>query len=102
MFANDTRNKSLEKQYLTGKIELELTPQGTLAERIRAGGAGIPAFYTPTGYATPVQYGSIASRNDENGLVSYKPVFSRIALNAVSRKIILNQGKAVLSTENNT
>jgi 3-oxoacid CoA-transferase len=42
-------NKLLEKKYLTGDISIELCPQGTLAERIRAGGAGIPAFYTPTG-----------------------------------------------------
>lgn len=41
-------NKALEKKYLTGELAVELCPQGTLAERIRAGGAGIPAFYTPT------------------------------------------------------
>jgi 3-oxoacid CoA-transferase len=42
-------NKALEKKYLTGNIAIELCPQGTLAERLRAGGAGIPAFYTATG-----------------------------------------------------
>lgn len=42
-------NKSLEKKYLSGEIAIELCPQGTIAERIRAGGAGIPAFFTPTG-----------------------------------------------------
>lgn len=42
-------NKALEKKYLTGNIAIELCPQGTLAERLRAGGAGIPAFFTPTG-----------------------------------------------------
>jgi 3-oxoacid CoA-transferase len=42
-------NKALEKKYLDGDISIELCPQGTLAERLRAGGAGIPAFYTPTG-----------------------------------------------------
>lgn len=42
-------NKALEKKYLTGHTAIELCPQGTLAERLRAGGAGIPAFYTPTG-----------------------------------------------------
>lgn len=47
-------NAEFEKQYLTGQLELELTPQGTLAERIRAGGAGIPAFFTPTAYGTLV------------------------------------------------
>ena len=45
-------NKTFEKMYLSGELELELTPQGTLAERCRAGGAGIPAFYTPTAFAT--------------------------------------------------
>jgi 3-oxoacid CoA-transferase subunit A len=50
-------NKIFERLYLEGKLEVELCPQGTLAERIRAGGAGIPAFYTPTGYGTRRQEG---------------------------------------------
>lgn len=50
-------NTELVKQYLKGDLEVELTPQGTLAERIRAGGAGIPAFYTSTGYGTLIQEG---------------------------------------------
>src|SRR5947208_1191677 len=50
-------NKTFERLYLDGKLDVELTPQGTLAERIRAGGAGIPAFYTPTGYGTKVAEG---------------------------------------------
>ena len=50
-------NKLFETQYLSGELELELTPQGTLAERIRAGGAGIPAFYTKTGVGTVVADG---------------------------------------------
>lgn len=45
-------NKEFERQYLSGELELEFTPQGTLAEKLRAGGAGIPAFYTKTGYGT--------------------------------------------------
>lgn len=45
-------NKIFEQQFLSGELEVELCPQGTLAERIRAGGAGIPAFFTPTGYGT--------------------------------------------------
>lgn len=45
-------NRLLEQQYMKGEIELELVPQGTLAEKIRAGGAGIPAFFTPTGLGT--------------------------------------------------
>jgi 3-oxoacid CoA-transferase subunit A len=50
-------NKTFEKQYLDGELEIEFNPQGTLAERIRAGGAGIPAFYTKTGYGTIVADG---------------------------------------------
>src|SRR5665213_1584990 len=50
-------NKLFESLYLSGQLELELNPQGTLAERIRAGGAGIPAFYTPTGYGTRIAEG---------------------------------------------
>src|SRR5246127_1984544 len=50
-------NKLFEQQYLSGELELELNPQGTLAERIRAGGAGIPAFYTKTGVGTIVAEG---------------------------------------------
>jgi len=50
-------NKLFEEQLLAGDLEVELTPQGTLAEKMRAGGAGIPAFYTATGYGTPVGEG---------------------------------------------
>lgn len=50
-------NALFEKQLLDGELEVELTPQGTLAEKLRAGGAGIPAFYTATGYGTPVGEG---------------------------------------------
>jgi 3-oxoacid CoA-transferase len=55
-------NKKLEERYLTGQIAIELCPQGTLAERIRAAGAGIPAFYTPTGVSTFIQTGEIPTR----------------------------------------
>jgi 3-oxoacid CoA-transferase subunit A len=50
-------NKLFEKLVLSGELEVELNPQGTFAERIRAGGAGIPAFYTPTGYGTMIAEG---------------------------------------------
>jgi 3-oxoacid CoA-transferase subunit A len=50
-------NKEFERQYLSGELELEFNPQGTLAERLRAGGAGIPAFFTRTGYGTIVSEG---------------------------------------------
>jgi len=52
-----SENALFEKQLLSGELEVELTPQGTLAEKLRAGGAGIPAFYTATGYGTPVAEG---------------------------------------------
>jgi 3-oxoacid CoA-transferase len=61
-------NKALEKKYLSGNIAIELCPQGTLAERLRAGGAGIPAFFTPTGVRTyhtqPAQSGSKTKTNN--------------------------------------
>ncbi len=60
-------NDLFEKQYLSGELELELVPQGTFAERIRAAGAGIPAFYTPTGYGTPVSEGGLVIKYDKNG-----------------------------------
>lgn len=50
-------NETFEKQFLGGELEVDLTPQGTLAEKLRAGGAGIPAFFTPTGYGTKVAEG---------------------------------------------
>lgn len=50
-------NKEFERQFLSGELEVELIPQGTLAERIRAGGAGIPAFYSPAGVGTPLAEG---------------------------------------------
>ena len=50
-------NKEFERQVLSGEVEVELIPQGTLAEKIRAGGAGIPAFYTPAGVGTPIADG---------------------------------------------
>ncbi|KAJ5974665.1 Coenzyme A transferase [Penicillium waksmanii] len=62
-------NKALEKKYLSGNIAIELCPQGTLAERLRAGGAGIPAFFTPTGVHTYIQEGKIPVRMDESGKV---------------------------------
>lgn len=58
-------NKEFERQFLSGELEVELVPQGTLAERIRAGGAGIPAFYTPAGVGTPVADGKEVRRFGE-------------------------------------
>ncbi|KAM5356673.1 hypothetical protein ACJ41O_003319 [Fusarium nematophilum] len=62
-------NKVLEKKYLTGELAIELCPQGTLAERIRAAGAGIPAFFTPTAAHTLVQEGEIPVRLNKSGAV---------------------------------
>jgi 3-oxoacid CoA-transferase/3-oxoacid CoA-transferase subunit A len=63
-------NKVFERQYLSGELEVELTPQGTLAERIRAGGAGIPAFYTPTGAHTAVSDGGMPVLYAKDGSVA--------------------------------
>lgn len=60
-------NEEFARQYLSGELEVELTPQGTLAERMRAGGAGIPAFFTPAGVGTPVAEGGLPLRYDGTG-----------------------------------
>ncbi|WP_133914288.1 CoA transferase subunit A [Streptomyces sp. NBC_00582] len=62
-------NKEFARQYLSGELEVELTPQGTLAERLRAGGSGIPAFYTPAGVGTPVAEGGLPWKYDRAGNV---------------------------------
>ncbi|MBS2962678.1 CoA transferase subunit A [Actinocrinis puniceicyclus] len=62
-------NKEFARQYLSGELEVELTPQGTLAERLRAGGAGIPAFYTATGVGTQVAEGGLPWRYGPDGAV---------------------------------
>jgi 3-oxoacid CoA-transferase A subunit len=63
-------NKEFERQYLQGELEVELTPQGTLAERLRAGGAGIPAFFTATGVGTQVADGGLPWRYADDGSVA--------------------------------
>jgi 3-oxoacid CoA-transferase subunit A len=63
-------NKEFERQYLHGELELELVPQGTLAERLRAGGCGVPAFYTPAGVGTPVADGGLPWRHAPDGSVA--------------------------------
>lgn len=62
-------NKEFARQYLEGELELELVPQGTLAEKLRAGGAGIPAFYTRAGVGTPVADGGIPTKYDADGQI---------------------------------
>uniref|UniRef100_A0A7N8XEW6 Succinyl-CoA:3-ketoacid-coenzyme A transferase n=1 Tax=Mastacembelus armatus TaxID=205130 RepID=A0A7N8XEW6_9TELE len=63
-------NAEFERQYLAGELEVELTPQGTLAERVRAGGAGIPAFFTPTGYGTLIQEGGCPIKYNKDGSIA--------------------------------
>jgi 3-oxoacid CoA-transferase subunit A len=63
-------NKEFERQFLSGELEVELTPQGTLAERLRAGGAGIPAFFTLAGVGTQVAEGGLPLRYDGSGGVA--------------------------------
>ncbi|XP_076859376.1 succinyl-CoA:3-ketoacid coenzyme A transferase 1, mitochondrial isoform X2 [Brachyhypopomus gauderio] len=63
-------NAEFERQYLAGELEVELTPQGTLAERIRAGGAGVPAFFTATGYGTLIQEGGSPIKYSKDGGVA--------------------------------
>lgn len=63
-------NKEFARQYLSGELEVELTPQGTLAEKLRAGGAGIPAFFTPAGVGTLVSDGGLPWRYHADGSVA--------------------------------
>jgi 3-oxoacid CoA-transferase subunit A len=63
-------NREFARQYLAGELEVELTPQGTLAERLRAGGSGIPAFYTPAGVGTLISDGGLPWRYRPDGSVA--------------------------------
>jgi 3-oxoacid CoA-transferase subunit A len=73
-------NKEFERQYLAGELELEFTPQGTLAEKLRAGGAGIPAFYTKTGVGTVVAEGKETRVFDGETYVMERSLVPDIAL----------------------
>ncbi|MEN9892492.1 MAG: hypothetical protein RLY78_2787 [Pseudomonadota bacterium] len=73
-------NKEFERQYLAGELELEFTPQGTLAERLRAGGAGIPAFYTRTGVGTLVAEGKETREFDGHTYVMERALVPDVAL----------------------
>jgi 3-oxoadipate CoA-transferase alpha subunit len=68
-FPRSSDPRAFTEKYLAGEIELELVPQGTLAERIRAGGAGIPAFYTPTAYGTDLAEGKPIAEFDGRSYV---------------------------------
>ena len=73
-------NKEFERQYLAGELELEFTPQGTLAEKLRAGGAGIPAFYTKTGFGTVVAEGKPVAEFDGQKYVLERSLKADVAL----------------------
>ena len=73
-------NKEFERQYLAGELEVDFTPQGTLAEKLRAGGAGIPAFFTRTGYGTQVAEGKETREFDGNMYVMERSIVADVAL----------------------
>jgi len=73
-------NAEFERQMLAGEVDVELTPQGTLAEKLRAGGAGIPAFYTATGYGTTVADGKPTARFDGRHYVLERSITADFAL----------------------
>jgi len=73
-------NKEFERQFLAGELELEFTPQGTLAEKLRAGGAGIPAFYTRTGYGTPLADGKRVETFDGEPFVLERSITVDLAI----------------------
>lgn len=73
-------NKTFERLYLARELEVELVPQGTLAERIRAGGAGIGGFYTPTGYGTPVAEGKEVRQIDGRWYVLELPLRAQFSI----------------------
>lgn len=73
-------NKEFERQYLSGELELEFTPQGTLAERLRAGGAGIPAFFTRTGVGTIVAEGKETREFDGKTYVMERAIVPDVSL----------------------
>jgi len=73
-------NKLFAQQYLDGELEVEFAPQGTLAERMRAGGAGIPAFYTATGVGTEVAEGKLHARFDGRTYLQERSITADVAL----------------------
>ncbi|WP_438352683.1 CoA transferase subunit A [Microbacterium sp. CJ88] len=87
-------NKEFERQFLSGELELELTPQGTLAEKLRAGGSGIAAFYTQTGVGTQVAEGGLPRRYDGFGgvaVASPKKDVRSFDIDGTSRDYVLEE-----------
>ncbi|WP_226345619.1 3-oxoacid CoA-transferase subunit A [Agilicoccus flavus] len=79
-FPRQSDSQIFDAAYRAGKVQLELVPQGTLAERIRAGGAGIGGFFTPTGYGTPLAEGKETRVIDGRGQVFESPIRADVAL----------------------
>lgn len=79
-FPRSSDPRAFNEKYLAGNIDLELVPQGTLAERIRAGGAGIPAFYTPTAFGTELAEGKVIAEFDGKSFVQERWLKAEFAL----------------------
>jgi 3-oxoacid CoA-transferase subunit A len=84
-------NKEFERQYLSGTLEVELVPQGTLAERLRAGGCGIPAFFTPAGVGTQIAEGGLPWRYAPDGSVALASPRKEVRLFG-EREYVLEEG----------
>lgn len=88
-------NKEFERQFLAGELEVELLPQGTLAERLRAGGSGIPAFYTPAGVGTQVAEGGMPWRYAADGSIALPSPAKETRVfdvDGVEREFVLERG----------
>lgn len=84
-------NREFERQYLQGELEVELVPQGTLAERLRAGGCGIPGFYTPAGVGTQVAQGGLPWKHRPDGSID-KPSPKKETRTFNGREYVLEEG----------
>ncbi|MBH0025245.1 CoA transferase subunit A [Salinibacterium sp. NSLL150] len=87
-------NKEFERQFLTGELEVELTPQGTLAEKLRAGGSGIGAFFTQTGVGTQVAEGGLPRRYDGSGgiaIASPQKEVRSFDVNGIAKDFVLEE-----------
>jgi 3-oxoacid CoA-transferase subunit A len=80
MISSYVENATFAKQFLAGELEIEFNPQGTLAERIRAGGAGVPAFFTATGYGTQIAEGKETREFDGKHYVMERGLFADLAI----------------------
>ena len=87
-------NKEFERQFLTGELEVELTPQGTLAEKLRAGGSGVAAFFTQTGVGTQVAEGGLPRRYDGSGgiaIASPEKEVRSFDVNGMAKQFVLEE-----------